>query len=94
MVTRCANPACPAKFLYFRDGELFLLEAQGMYPNGLAGAIEYFWLCRNCCPLMTLVFDPVDGVRVIRKPELNRVGKPLLAIPDVRGGQYGRAEAA
>jgi hypothetical protein len=68
MLTSCANPACPARFLYLHDGKLFSLEG----PH----VVEYFWLCRQCCAVMTLVFDPVEGVRVIRNPNLVRAPAP------------------
>jgi hypothetical protein len=77
MVSKCANPGCPAPFLYLHQGKLFRMEAAVPGANGvpagndpqarrLARRIEYFWLCNECAKAMTLTFE--KGVGVTIKP--------------------------
>ena len=71
MVSKCANPACNAPFLYFHEGKLFRRENSA----GLHGAngskkpvrrVELFWLCSDCAEKMTLAFE--QGVGVLVRP--------------------------
>jgi len=61
MVTKCANPACPTEFRYFRGGKLFHVEpdARPMTHDadfrGHSHAIEFFWLCEACALTMAIV---------------------------------------
>ncbi len=59
MVSKCANPDCCTPFLHFREGALFLFEANynSEPPMGIEDMsvvrkqpqrLENFWLCDNC----------------------------------------------
>jgi hypothetical protein len=80
MVSKCANPACSAPFLYLRQGKLFRIETSrlagkegpsfGADPT-IAHSIrhlEFFWLCDDCAPRMTVAFKPGRGVMVLQQP--------------------------
>jgi hypothetical protein len=58
MVTKCANPACPAIFRYLKEGRLSRLKVE--YDKD-----EYFWLCSDCASKMVL---KVENGRVITVP--------------------------
>jgi hypothetical protein len=77
MVSKCANPICSAKFRYLHLGKLFRMAVSADLagdPPVIAGAspkksshhIEFFWLCEECAPEMTLVFK--SGVGVTTQP--------------------------
>lgn len=82
MVSKCANPACSARFLYLHQGKIFQLtptpevEADGgCFPPSL---YERFWLCDKCCKEMTLVWGgteaklvPLPAEPVAHPPALN-----------------------
>jgi hypothetical protein len=76
MVAKCANPGCSATFLYLSRGRLFrwdtshVVSGFGAEPQGQRPArrIEFFWLCEDCAPTMTLVFE--KGVGVVPIPLL------------------------
>jgi len=58
MVSKCANPECDAEFLYLHEGELFVIE---LPEKGVA----YYWLCATCATYLRVVFDAVEGAKVI-----------------------------
>jgi hypothetical protein len=73
MVSKCANPTCSASFRYLHLGKLFRMAVSSdpaSNPNVIAGAgpkksshhIEFFWLCEECAPEMTLIFKAGIGV--------------------------------
>jgi len=76
MVSKCANPDCPATFRYFHEGKLFRLETTtGLDRRRSLGddddvmsrplrRLTFHWLCENCAAKMTLTFDKNTGVRV------------------------------
>lgn len=76
MVSKCANPECVVPFRYFHTGKLFRVEVsagadrrrttmgQDAQPAKPLRRLEFFWLCQNCAPRMTLVFDKDSGVTV------------------------------
>lgn len=84
MVSRCANPACDARFKYLREGRLF--QFPGANPAtriSASGVIEFWWLCPRCCLSMTLVENGTQGVKLVPLPrsaqssslqKLNRAG--------------------
>ena len=61
MVSKCANPACPKRFLYLHQGKLFNLtptpELEATGVGFVPGLYERFWLCDDCCQRMTLVWS-------------------------------------
>jgi len=75
MVSKCANPECPASFRYLHVGKLFRVETEaGLDRRRALGQnettkkplrrIEFYWLCENCANKMTLTFDRGTGVAV------------------------------
>ncbi len=66
MLSKCANPACAAPFIYLRDGKLFQINTAGgpqLVSDGRPPQrIEYFWLCGECAANMTLAFQRGKGV--------------------------------
>jgi hypothetical protein len=71
MLSKCANPKCSANFLYLHEGRLFRSESAvgstiSAYDTGMKKSsrrIEFFWLCANCAPKMTLIRNG-EGVTV------------------------------
>lgn len=66
MISKCANPACSARFLYLHEGKLFRFEREaqnhdevllGFDPAVLKreNGVDYFWLCGKCSATMTLI---------------------------------------
>jgi len=90
MLSKCANPVCQATFLYLHEGELFRWETSSGSPGNSATdlssavdpdmgvkktrRIEYFWLCGNCAPSMTLIFKGEEGVIVQPKGRAQTAG--------------------
>jgi|SRR5689334_8216843 len=80
MLHKCANPVCSNRFLRIREGKLFQVETE-FVPNSNKPAtnrrrqklglrrIEYYWLCNQCAPYVTLVADPTQGIITIPLPE-------------------------
>lgn len=73
MLSKCANPHCPATFRYLHESRLHVI-----CPNGaLAGRkpryssksrqLEYAWLCSSCAVSLTVQIDEDVGARVIAK---------------------------
>jgi hypothetical protein len=61
MLSKCANPACSARFLYLHEGRIFKIEVDAGPATDPAARIggrprrlEHFWLCGNCAQFMTL----------------------------------------
>ena len=84
MLSKCANPACSAKFHYLHVGKLFRYETQSAEPPAPEfGAdptvkksvrrVEFFWLCPECCGTMTLAFK--QGAGVIATPAVMRASE-------------------
>jgi hypothetical protein len=77
VLSKCANPGCPAPFRYLHEGKLFRMEVESA-GNGRPdfGAdtelkkpgrrVEFFWLCEKCAAQVTLNFEKGGGV--ITKP--------------------------
>ena len=70
MLSKCANPGCPAPFLYLHRGKLFRLESATEDPASLATRksarrIEYFWLCDECASALTLSYNREGGMAVV-----------------------------
>jgi hypothetical protein len=76
MLHKCANPVCSNRFLQLREGKLFQVETE-FAPHSAKPAvnrrqkklglrhIEYYWLCNQCAPYVTLVSDPTQGIITI-----------------------------
>jgi hypothetical protein len=82
MLSQCANPVCSKPFLKLREGKLFLVETDRLAKPGQAAVppfirarqpqrqIEHYWLCDECAPKWTLIYDRDRGVALapLRKP--------------------------
>lgn len=84
MLSKCANPGCPAPFLYFHQGKLFRIELETAGTQGLdldtrraRRRLEYFWLCDECAATLTLTFT--KGVGVIATPVRRPVTQTQMA---------------
>jgi hypothetical protein len=74
MLSQCANSKCGKPFLKLREGKLFLVETDRVTRPGESTAppfvrarhqqrcVEHYWLCDDCAPLWTLVYDREHGV--------------------------------
>ncbi len=62
MLSKCANPACLAPFLYLHEGTIFNIEVESPRVDGASNAprvrkLEHYWLCSNCARSMTVVYE-------------------------------------
>jgi hypothetical protein len=69
MVSKCSNPGCSTSFRYLHEGKLFRMAVTANADSGAdpgtkksSRRIEFFWLCEECAPQMTLIFKPGVGV--------------------------------
>jgi hypothetical protein len=69
VISKCANPKCPAVFRYLHEGKLFEFEMRSFdelltdpSPEGSrdkpSREMECFWLCDSCASTMSLVHKP------------------------------------
>lgn len=73
MVSKCANPACKARFKRLHEGRLFHFEVvrgNGHGPHLVdsrkaPAKVEHFWLCSNCSAQMTVKYDKSKGILVV-----------------------------
>jgi hypothetical protein len=76
MLSKCANSSCSNPFLYLNKGKLYRMEIDTPLTEGTAAAadfapkkfarrIEYFWLCDECAPRMTLTFKKGVGIKAM-----------------------------
>jgi len=104
MLSKCANPGCPAPFRYFHQGKLFRVELQAEGTEGLdfdtsraRRRLEFYWLCADCAVTMTLAFQKGTGIIVApvkpTPPAKAVVETPVPprseAEPSFRGRRYG-----
>lgn len=77
MLSKCANPGCPAIFLYLHHGKLFRLDTsietivsvktpESRKPSR---RVEFFWLCQQCATEFTLGYNKEAGITVVPLPE-------------------------
>jgi hypothetical protein len=84
---KCANPSCHQPFRRLSQGKLFQVERA--YPDSLAvdrprggrlsrppRQVEHFWLCDDCCLILTLTFESGRGMVVVPLPEAARKKSP------------------
>ena len=78
MLSKCANPACLARFRYLHQGRVFNIE-MGTSPsdsyNSHLRKIEHFWLCEHCAQTYMLVVE--NGVVAARPLPLEQSGGPV-----------------
>jgi hypothetical protein len=73
VLSKCANPACLARFHYLHEGRIFNVDRGTVASDRNSPAIrkiEHFWLCESCAQTLTVVL--MDGVVTTRplRPEL------------------------
>jgi len=92
MLSHCANSRCAKPFLRLQEGKLFLVETDRVTKPGRPmlppfvrarrqqWEVEHFWLCDECAPIWTLVYDRDHGVVLapLRRPATS-VGAPMTA---------------
>jgi hypothetical protein len=76
MLSKCANPSCSNSFRYMHEGKLFHMEMEKFEAKGQPGAAsfqsktirqtEFFWLCEDCAPRMTVKRDRKKGTIVVK----------------------------
>jgi len=74
MISRCANPACSAHFLYLHEGRVFRIVRDSMNVREMQlgvdptlkkhPQVEFYWLCKTCSVKMTIVYRKESGVIV------------------------------
>jgi hypothetical protein len=60
MLSKCANPACLARFHYLHEGRIFKVEIGIVASDGNklpTRRIEHFWLCERCVQVFTVVVE-------------------------------------
>lgn len=88
MLSKCANPACSARFRYLHEGRIFsaVFDAKAAV-RGSAGfeetphRVERYWLCDTCAHAMTLV---ISAGRVVLRP----IALPALPTGSGPGGEF------
>jgi hypothetical protein len=69
MLSKCANPICPARFRYLHEGRLYLVTSASRFDGrrrlSTSGSNrrspEYAWLCSACSFCMTIHIDEENG---------------------------------
>src|SRR5205809_6307699 len=76
MLAHCVNPNCYASLHSFCEGRLFQFEVVSIsvaasddttarFVAKPGRQTAHFWLCGRCADSMTLMLDPVWGLRVV-----------------------------
>jgi hypothetical protein len=87
MLSKCANPACTARFRYLHEGRIFSAVFDAKEPvrgeeafQETPRRVERYWLCDTCAVTMTLV---ISAGRVVLRPV------PLPVLPSsARRGEF------
>jgi len=77
MLSKCANPGCPASFLYLHEGKLFRLDSSAEIVIRIpvsevtrpSRRFEFFWLCNQCAAGLTLSYNKEIGITVMPLPK-------------------------
>jgi hypothetical protein len=79
VLSKCANPACPASFRYLHEGRIFTLISgpefsaiPAVWDSAVEHAVERYWLCHACAQTMTVC--RINDRAVVRR--LPRLGAP------------------
>jgi hypothetical protein len=60
VLSKCANPACTARFRYLREGRIFNVPTPGeSADNPFSTRVLHYWLCDRCKQTLKVVL--VDG---------------------------------
>jgi hypothetical protein len=73
MLHKCANPECGSAFRKLTQGKLFLVETDqtnvapepANWKHQSQRRIEYYWLCDQCVPHLTLAYEPGRGILAV-----------------------------
>ena len=76
MVAHCTNPNCGAQLHSFAEGRLFQFEVVSISVSAsdeVAGSFDeqpksqsaQFWLCGRCATTMSLVLEPINGLKIV-----------------------------
>ena len=82
MLSKCANPACLARFRYLHQGRIFNIEMESPPSdnyNAHVRRVERFWLCEECVQTFTLAVE--NGVVAVRALRLEPSGGQTQAKP-------------
>ena len=74
MLSKCANPACLARFHYLHEGRIFKIEMSAPSSDRSDSRnrrLEYFWLCERCVQTLTVVLE--NGIVTTRPHRLESV---------------------
>ena len=81
MLSHCANPQCSKPFLRLGLGKLFLVEtecvagtgelraAPSPYVRQQRGRLARYWLCQQCAPVWTLIYERQQGIVLVPLPK-------------------------
>ena len=79
MLSKCANPACEAKFQYLHSGKVYVVRPHAhRHENSISTRLEfaettegeyYVWLCETCSNSMTIQANGRGEVRVVPAPK-------------------------
>lgn len=80
MLSKCANPGCPAPFRYLHQGKLFRLDTRVEESETVpvpevkkaSRRIEFFWLCNQCAEELTLGYRKGVGITTVPLPKTLR----------------------
>ena len=73
MLSKCANPACSAHFLYLHEGRVFRIIREADHAARELGRdstfhrhpqVEFFWLCDKCSATLTVCYRRECGIIV------------------------------
>ncbi len=74
MIDKCANPECEVRFLYLREGKLFVIDDRGdanawrVGPKATSvgcGRLSYYWLCAMCSKTMSVAVDHQNALQLV-----------------------------
>ncbi len=79
MLSKCANPACLARFHYLHEGRIYNVETGTVASDRNSSAIrkiEHFWLCERCAQTLTVVLEGgAVTTRPLRRGRAERAGQ-------------------
>jgi hypothetical protein len=55
MLSKCANPACSARFRYLHEGRIFNIEITTPATDPPMHRLEHYWLCGCCAKSLKVV---------------------------------------
>jgi hypothetical protein len=100
MLSKCANPACDARFQYLHIGKLFAIEVRRCTQARMPISTEpvrtndesrYFWLCSTCCKSMTIQLSRAGGIRLAPAANPNEIDPPQVG-NGIADGEMCRSE--